>query len=75
MLLQPGASVDGARSFFGDLLQTICYLGYADVLEVLTQAENVILDWDVKTAYGEDLLCLARKGFWHPYERTSDRVR
>jgi hypothetical protein len=34
MLLSRGASVEGARSVFGDLVQTVCYLGYASVLEV-----------------------------------------
>jgi hypothetical protein len=66
VLLDCGASVEGARSVFGDLLQTVRYLGQLSVLEVLLEKKPVGLDWSVKMKYGEDLLALAARSVLIP---------
>ncbi|KAH7094282.1 ankyrin repeat-containing domain protein [Paraphoma chrysanthemicola] len=74
LLLNRGAKVEGACSIFGDLLQTICYLGYASVLEVLLDVQPPGLDWSVRTIHGEDLPALAARAFITPQKKMFERA-
>lgn len=64
VLLDSGAKIEGARCQFGDVLQTFCFFGYADILQTLLDMQPAGLDWNVKTSKGADLLSLAAQPFF-----------
>lgn len=69
MLLDRGASVEGAASAFGNILQTVCYLGHANVLKVFLAIEPSGLDWEIRAASGHDLLSLAAQALTTPWKK------